>query len=73
MIYLLFMIFLIKNVTILNEYICTKVSQIGFDVTIEMAFVNFYCSNYYTTFWNGGLKCKNILVHVVDITHIIYQ
>ena len=36
------MIFLIKNVTILSEYICTKVSQIGFDVTIEMAFVNLY-------------------------------
>ncbi len=67
------MIFLIKNVTILSEYICTKVSQIGFDVTIEMSFVNLYGANSYTTLWNGGLKCKNILVHVVNITHIMYQ
>ena len=67
------MIFLIKNVTILSEYICTKVSQIGFDVTIEMSFVNLYGANSYTTLWNGGLICKNILVHVVNITHIMYQ
>lgn len=62
MIYLLFMIFLIKNVTILSEYICTKVSQIGFDVTIEIVFTTalavFLLCNSHTTLRNGDFYEK---------------
>lgn len=56
------MIFLIKNVTILSEYICTKVSQIGFDVTIEIVFATalavFLLCNSHTTLRNGDFYEK---------------